>query len=202
MSPADRVVAEPVSIDRVLDLYRTWGLDHYDEEISQLDHALQTAALARHAGASDELVVASLLHDVGHLLDLERSADGEAHPRQAPRRQPDDADLAHEATGARYLAPLFPPSVTAPIALHVRAKRYRCAVDRAYADGLSAGSTRSLVQQGGPMTPDEAAAFERLPGFGDAVALRGWDDGGKVDGLEVPPLDDYRALLERVAGDG
>jgi len=64
---------------------------------------------------------------------------------------------------------------------------------------LSDGSTRSLQIQGGPMSPDEVATFERNPAFGAAVALRGWDDGGKVDGLPVPRLREYRALLERVA---
>lgn len=180
------------SVDEVLALYTRWGADRYDEELSQLDHALQTAALADHAGASDELVVAALLHDVGHLLDLEAAA-------ATGRSGPADTDLHHEAAGARYLADLFPPAVTAPIALHVRAKRYRCAVDPAYQDRLSAGSTASLVRQGGPLTAEDARAFEQLPGHADAVALRGWDDGGKVDGLEVPRLDAYRDLLARVS---
>jgi len=181
------------SLSEVLDLFERWGADRYDEEVSQLDHALQTAALARAAGATDALVAASLLHDVGHLLEL--GARGAAAGSTA-------GDLRHEAVGARYLASLFPPSVTGPIALHVRAKRYRCAVDAAYHDALSTGSKRSLERQGGPLPPAEAAAFEAQPGFAEAVALRGWDDQGKVDGLEVPPLDDYRALLASLAGAG
>jgi phosphonate degradation associated HDIG domain protein len=174
-------------VAEVVALYERWGRDRYDEELSQLDHALQTAALAVRAGASDALVVAALLHDVGHLLDLDAG------------RGDLDADLRHEATGATYLASAFPPAVTAPVALHVRAKRYRCAVDPAYHDALSDGSKRSLARQGGPLAASEIAAFEAHPSFEDAVALRGWDDLGKVDGLEVPPLEHYRELLERVA---
>ena len=134
------------SIDEVLDLYETWGRERYDEEVTQLDHALQTAALARAAEASDALVAAALLHDVGHLLELrdDGARDGDV-----------DVDLGHESRGARWLASIFPPAVTAPIALHVAAKRYRCAVDPEYHDGLSEGSARSLVRQGGPMSPDE-----------------------------------------------
>lgn len=180
----------PRSVDEVLALYQRWGADHYDEDISQLDHALQTAALAVEAGTADELVAAALLHDVGHLLDLasgRASADDEA------------VDLAHEAAGARYLAGLFPPAVTAPVALHVGAKRYRCAVDAGYAASLSEGSTRSLARQGGPMSRAEAAAFAVHPGAAAAVALRGWDDSGKVDGLDVAPLAHYRDLLDRVS---
>jgi phosphonate degradation associated HDIG domain protein len=176
-------------VSEVLALYARWGRDRYDEEVTQLEHALQTAALAAAEGARDELVAAALLHDVGHLLDLEagRGAAGV------------DADLRHEATGAAYLAATFPPAVTAPVALHVRAKRYRCAVDPAYHDALSEGSKRSLARQGGPFDASEAAAFEAHPGFADAVALRGWDDRGKVDGLRVEPLEHYRPLLDRVA---
>lgn len=173
------------SLDEVLALYERWGEQHYDEELSQLAHALQTAALAQADGAPAPLLVAALLHDVGHLLEL-ASGGGERDR---------GADLRHEARGARYLSGLFPVSVTTPIALHVRAKRYRVAVDPTYASALSAGSQASLVRQGGPLEADEVAAFEANPGWEDAVALRGWDDGGKVDGLEVPDLASYRPLL-------
>jgi gamma-butyrobetaine dioxygenase len=175
------------SIDELFALYARWGSDHYDEDVSQVDHALQTAAQAVAAGATDELVAAALLHDVGHLLDLEAG------------RGDTDADLHHEATGAAYLAATFPPAVTAPIALHVRAKRYRCAVDPAYHDALSEGSKRSLERQGGAMDGAEVAAFEAHPGHTDAVALRAWDDRGKVEGLTVVALQEYRTLLQRVA---
>ena len=178
------------SVAEVLALFEEFGPQRYDEEITQIDHALQSAALARAEGAPDELVAAALLHDVGHLLELRQGgrADGQV-----------DEDLGHERRGVRWLAPVFPPAVTAPIALHVAAKRYRCAVEPAYEAGLSAGSTASLQRQGGPMAPDEVARFEANPAHRDAVRLRGWDDHGKVDGLEVLPLRAYVALLERVA---
>jgi len=185
------------SVDAVHALYSRWGADTYDEELSQLDHALQTAALAGAAGASDELLVAALLHDIGHLLALEGQARG-GSPRPAVAELP-EIDLVHEAVGARYLARLYPPAVTAPIALHVRAKRYRCTVDGGYHEGLSTGSKRSLEKQGGRMSDDEVAAFEALPGFADAVDLRGWDDGGKIDGLDVPGWDHYASALHRIA---
>jgi phosphonate degradation associated HDIG domain protein len=177
------------SIDELVVLYERWSGEHYDEVLSQLDHALQTAALAVAAGAPDELVVASLLHDVGHLIEL----DGGGRARRRTE------DLHHETVGAAYLGDLFSREVTAPIALHVRAKRYLCTVDASYHDSLSEGSQRSLARQGGPMTPDEVDAFARLAGSDDAVCLRRWDDGGKVDGLAVPGLDEYRARLEQLA---
>ena len=182
-------VAPAASLDDVLALYERWGPDRYDEDLGQLDHALQTAALAVADRATDALVAAALLHDIGHLLDLERRGAGVGPP---------PTDLGHEATGARYLAGLFPPAVTGPIALHVRAKRYRTAVDPAYRASLSDGSRRSLEQQGGPLDGPAVVAFAANPGFEAAMALRGWDDGGKRDGLAVAPLDAYRPLLARL----
>ncbi len=181
------------TVDEVLALYERFGADPYDEEISQLDHALQTAALAVAEGASDELVAAALLHDVGHLLHL---AEG-GRPVPAPHNG--GFDLHHERVGARALAGVFPPAVTGPIALHVEAKRYRCAVDSGYQASLSAGSRRSLAVQGGPLDAHGVRTFERRPGTRDALRLRAWDDAGKVEGLEVASLVEYRDLLQRVA---
>lgn len=177
------------SLDEIADLYARWGDEHYDEALSQRDHALQTAALAEADGASDELIVAALLHDVGHLLDL-RAADREGSLGGADRR--------HDTVGARYLADVFPPAVTDPIAGHVQAKRYLCAIDAGYHDALSDGSKRSLERQGGPMSPTEVAAFELEPGFDAAVRLRRWDDGGKLDGVTTTSFDERRPLLTQV----
>jgi phosphonate degradation associated HDIG domain protein len=177
-------------VDEVVGLYLRWGRQHYDDLVSQLDHALQCAALARQAGADDSLVAASLLHDIGHLIELEGSA-GRVGDLSIDRR--------HEATAVRVLARLLPPSVTAPIALHVDAKRYLCAVDPTYASRLSAGSVRSLVTQGGPMDEDETARFEAMPAHRAACDLRRWDDLGKVEGLVVEPFDAYVPMLRSLA---
>lgn len=176
------------SIDEVLDLLQRHGAERYDEEIFQLAHAEQTAALARAADAPDTLVAAALLHDVGHLLELAE--------RQGARDR--STDQRHEARGSAWLAGLFPPEVTAPVALHVRAKRYLCAVEPAYLEVLSPGSVASLERQGGPMEHAEVAAFEANSGWEDAVALRRWDDQAKVPDLEVTPTAAYRTLLESV----
>jgi len=181
------------TVDEIFELYERWGAGTYDEELRQLDHGLQTAALARSAGAPAALVAAALLHDVGHLLDMADTADEGGGPRDKT------TDRRHEARGAAWLSGLFGPAVTAPIALHVRAKRYRVTVDPAYAAVLSEGSTASLERQGGRLRPDEVTAFEANPGWQDAVSLRGWDDAAKVDGLVIPGLDTYRPLLEALA---
>lgn len=176
------------SVGEVLTLLREFGDDRYDEEVTQLQHALQCAALARRDGAPDELVAAALLHDVGHLLHLRAGGTG-----------PADEDLAHEDVGAGWLSAVFGPEVTDPIALHVQAKRYLCAVEPGLADTLSAGSRASLVRQGGPLDPAGVSAFEARTGGDGAVTLRRWDDAGKVVDLEVAPLDAYEPLLLALA---
>lgn len=173
-------------INEISGLYAKWGVNKYDEAISQLEHAEQCAALARDAGASDDLVVAALLHDIGHLLALEAET-GKVNIT---------IDDRHEATGTKYLAKLFGSGVTAPIALHVDAKRYLCAVEPTYFATLSAGSVRSLELQGGPMSPDEAVRFEGLAGFEAAVALRRWDEQGKIHDLEVSSFDSYLPMMQ------
>jgi len=176
------------SIDSILELFHGWGTDHYDEDITQLDHALQCAAHARSSGETDALIAAALLHDIGHLIDLDAGGTVEQPISQR-----------HEDVGAAALSALFPATVTAPIALHVRAKRYLAATEPGYIAGLSAGSRASLGRQGGPMSAEERASFESNPGFADACALRRWDDLGKVEGLVVEPLDSYVQLLNRLA---
>ena len=180
------------SVDEVLALVARWGAEPYDEALPQIEHGLQCAALARGAGAADELVAAALLHDVGHLLEVDGAATTDLPDA-------DGRDRRHEALGARYLSSLFGPKVTGPIALHVQAKRYLVATEPGLLDELSDGSRASLVRQGGPLDADGVARFAAHPGAPDAIALRRWDDAAKVVGLDVPGLDDYLELLEGLA---
>jgi phosphonate degradation associated HDIG domain protein len=176
------------STDAIMDLFERRGADMYaDEEISQLEHALQTAHLAVCPDAPDALVVAALLHDFGHLL--RGMSDDVADP---------GIDARHEDLGTAWLSEYFGPEVTTPIRLHVAAKRYLCATDSEYMRRLSPASQQSLMLQGGPMTAAEVAAFERLPEWDNPVLLRTWDDEAKVVGVSVPLLSTYRGQLERV----
>jgi phosphonate degradation associated HDIG domain protein len=176
-------------VDDILDLFATRGAAAYHgEAVSQEEHALQAAELAGREGAPDALVVAALLHDVGHLLD---GQDEDLAAR--------GVDGRHEEAGCTWLSRHFGPEVTEPIRLHVAAKRYLCAVDRSYLAGLSPASRLSLKLQGGPMTPAEVAGFERNPFFREAVRLRHWDDTAKVPGLAVPGPSHYRDRLAAAA---
>jgi [1-hydroxy-2-(trimethylamino)ethyl]phosphonate dioxygenase len=185
---------EPVSdfmtVDDLFKLYELRGDQSYGESITQNEHALQCAALARDAGASDALIVAALFHDVGHL-----AVDVQGDSRFDPASDDDD----HEARGARILAPLFGARVAQPVALHVTAKRWRCTREPNYRDQLSVASQATLIAQGGRLSEEECQRFEQHPGFDDAVALRTWDDVGKVIGLDVGALRDWEELARSLA---
>jgi gamma-butyrobetaine dioxygenase len=173
-------------LDSLVELYASPNaLRLYDEAVTELDHALQAAALAQAEGAPPALAAAALLHDVGHLVaDDNVGLDDDL-----------TVDAAHEHVGTRFLARWFGPEVTGPVALHVAAKRYLCAVEPGYLDALSASSKRSLHLQGGPMSDADVDAFELRPQCEAAVLVRRWDDRAKVAGLTVADFDTYRPLL-------
>ena len=174
------------AVDDLVELYRTVGAARYGmEAVTQEQHALQCAALAERAGSPPRLIVAALLHDVGHLVAA--TQPGGARPGN---------DL-HEYVALPFLRRLLPETVLEPIRLHVDAKRYLCAVEPAYHATLSAASQRSLSLQGGAFSPQEAARFVGRPHALDAVALRRWDDQAKDPAAVTPGWEHFRRLLEQ-----
>ena len=155
-----------------------------DVPVSQLDHALQTAALLEHLHPGDrELAVAGLVHDIGQWL-------------------PGGTDQTHAADAARAVRQALGERVAAVVGLHVEAKRYLVAAEGDYGGVLTSDSVVSLGRQGGAMSEDEVAAFVTLPRAADAVALRRADDSGKVEGLAVAGLDRWVPLLRSLSGQG
>lgn len=172
-------------LNHLSDLFATHGAKgDASQRLSNAEHMLQTAAAAHAAHADDVLIAACLLHDIGHWLQSE--------PVDAMKRSRDDR---HEDIGARYLAPHFAAPVTRPIELHVAAKRYLCATEPDYFQKLSPASVRTLEHQGGPMNAAEITDFQSIPDHENAVAIRRWDEYGKVPGLDVPAFDAYRPML-------
>ncbi len=167
-------------------LFQERGAESYfGERVSMLEHALQAAHFARTEQAPPALVVAALLHDVGHLLENVPDDINDWH-----------VDARHEAVGSAWLARHFGPEVWEPVALHVAAKRYLCATDPAYLARLSEASVLTLRLQGGPMQTEEVAAFERRSFFREAVRLRRWDDQGKIGGFRAPGVESYLETIE------
>lgn len=173
------------SLDEIEALFASRGGEHYGEGVSQTEHALQCAVLAEADGAPASLVIAALLHDVGHLFEETDLAQ-------------EGVDDRHQVFGAEALTGLFDESVRQPIALHVAAKRYLCCVEPDYFDALSAASKHTLELQGGPFDRAQAAAFEALPYWREAVALRRYDDLGKRAELCGRSIGDFKPLMNQV----
>jgi len=166
---------------------RNGGSLYGGEDVTQLEHALQAAMLAEAEGAEPSLIVAALVHDIGHLL------------HDLPDDAPDDGvDDVHELLACNWLRGHFGPEVTEPVRMHVDAKRYLCALDPEYRASLSAASQQSLELQGGTFTPAEAREFEHRPFFEEGLRLRRWDDLAKVVGLETPSLNHFLSYIGRV----
>jgi len=173
-------------VDEIFAGFRARGDAAYlGESVSITEHSLQSAHAAEQDGAPPLLVAAALLHDYGHLIhDLpEDSADH-------------GVDTRHEEVAFAFLEEHFPAEVVQPVRMHVVAKRYLCAVRPEYRAQLSPASELSLELQGGPCSAEEVVVFEASPFADAAVRLRLYDDVGKVEGAETPPLEHFRPYLE------
>lgn len=178
-------MSDPVR-QQLLEVYagratRRYGLS----AINQLQHALQSAAQAEAEGCTPATVLASLLHDVGHMIH----ALGEDPAGRG-------VDDVHEELGAQWLAKHFTPAVVEPVRLHVAAKRYLCATEGDYFGKLAPDSVRSLALQGGPMSADEVAAFRQRPYFAEAVRLRRYDEAAKDPHARTADFDHFLRHLE------
>ena len=175
--------------DEILTIFAARGAAAYfGEQVSTIEHVQQAAHFARADGAGNALIVAALLHDIGHLLHDAPDDIADWH-----------SDARHEEIGSAWLARRFGRDVTDPVRLHVAAKRYLCATAPSYLEKLSSASVATLALQGGAMSPAQVEAFRAEPFFREAVRLRLWDDRGKVPGLVTRQLADYRDLIESVA---
>jgi gamma-butyrobetaine dioxygenase len=167
------------------------GRAYLGEAVTLAAHMLQAGALAQASRASDALVAAALLHDVGHFRGPLRGEDLMS-----------GTDNRHEESGARFLARRFGPEVSEPVRLHVPAKRYLCLVEPEYLSALSEASRYTLGVQGGPMTAPQAVAFEKERFLADAIRLRRWDDQAKDASVEPPPFEHFVGLLEALVTPG
>ncbi|MFM0742003.1 HD domain-containing protein [Paraburkholderia xenovorans] len=177
-----------LSLNDIRSLFEQYGkLAYSGEPVTQLEHALQSGALAEASGADDELVAAAFLHDLGHLLNLQ----GETPTKRG-------IDDLHQYFALPFLRPVLSDAVLEPIRLHVDAKRCLCAIDDTYFGQLSVDSVRSLELQGGIFSREEAATFLQKPYAEDALQLRRWDDLAKVQDRATPDLDHFLGVVERV----
>jgi phosphonate degradation associated HDIG domain protein len=184
--------SEPLTRETIVaflgDIFRRRGGEEYlGEPVTMAEHMLQGARLAELAGEEEIIVVAALLHDIGHFTSEFGMFSME-----------DTHDRHHEEAGAAVLEAFFPSLVIDCVRLHVAAKRYICATDPKYFSELSAASIHSLKLQGGPMNPDEIASFEKNPNVREIVRVRRFDDAGKVAGMVTPTFEYYAPMVQRI----
>lgn len=159
--------------------------DYIGEGVSQLTHALQAAKLAKDSGGDSALIIAALLHDIGHLC---ASSDAEQMGGYGVHE--------HHKVGANFLRRLgFGEDVADLVESHVDAKRYKVAVNVQYRNKLSEASRMTLEYQGGPMSAEEIVKFESHPLFEARIQIRTFDELAKFEDLAVPELHAYYTLI-------
>jgi phosphonate degradation associated HDIG domain protein len=186
--------AEKIS-NEIMDLYEGYGGAEYaGEKVTQLEHMAQAAQLAEEQGYDEEVILAAFLHDIGHISEAAKGEEMDGF-----------GIVDHEELGAEFLKEKgFSKKIIRLVESHVEAKRYLTVKDPAYYSQLSEASKKTLEFQGGPMTPEEAAAFEQYPLFPLIIQMRKWDEQAKIEHKPLPDLQHYRQMMLRhlqAAGD-
>ena len=174
-------------VEEIVELYQTHGSNEYaGEKVSQMEHMVQAAQLAKEGGYDDEIVLAAFLHDIGHIcavsyITTDMSGFGV---------------MNHEKIGANFLRKRgFSERIARLVENHVSAKRYLTFKYPEYYEGLSEASKKTLEFQGGRMNYDEAMLFEQDDLFEEFIAMRRWDELAKEENLPLQPISYFKDLM-------
>ncbi len=175
-------------VEEVFLLFNKFGnTDYIGEAVSQLEHGCQAAQRAQNEGYSDEVILAALFHDIGHLCEM----NGDKPKMDCY------GIMEHEKLGADFLRGRgFSENMAKLVQSHVSAKRYLCFKDQEYYGSLSEASKHTLEYQGGAMGKEEASKFEKDPLFKTMIRMRNWDDLAKGVGIPLPDLNIYKKLAK------
>lgn len=170
------------------DIFERCGDEEYlGEPVTMAQHMLQGATIAEQNGQDEEIIVGALLHDIGHFTSEFGTFSME-----------DTEDRFHEEAGAKVLEEFFPSVITDCVRYHVAAKRYLCAAKPEYFNRLSEASIHSLNLQGGPMSAEEVAEFEKNPNLKKIVQVRYLDEAGKRADMETPDFWHFAPMVQRI----
>jgi phosphonate degradation associated HDIG domain protein len=161
--------------------------EYLGEPVTMAEHMLQGATIAEQNGQDEIIIVSALLHDIGHFTS-----------EFGTFTMDDTEDRFHEEAGAKVLEEFFPSVVTDCVRYHVAAKRYLCAAKPEYFNRLSEASIHSLNLQGGPMSQEEVAEFEKNPNLKEIIAVRYLDEAGKRDDMETPDFWHFAPMVQRI----
>lgn len=174
-------------IEMIFQLFKENGADEYiGEPVSKYEHMVQSAMMAEDLGYADELIIAALMHDIGHLcaeLTEENNMNG-------------FGIKDHDILGAKLLRELgFSNLVIAAVENHVLAKRYLCTKFSDYFEKLSLASIETLKLQGGTMNEDEVALFEAHQYFEEIIKIRKIDELAKDEFMQITSVEKYKPLF-------
>ncbi|XP_070577882.1 2-amino-1-hydroxyethylphosphonate dioxygenase (glycine-forming)-like [Ptychodera flava] len=186
--------AEKVAKEVFLLIRKYGNVPYIGSRLTQEDHAIQCAMLARQQGYSEEVIIGALLHDIDHMVGV----DQDLEPMVTHELVLGSQD--HEIVGEQFLKELgFPDSVTSIVRGHVTVKRYLVFKYPAYFYGLSESSHMHFDGQGGPMSKSEAEDFERHPLFEIFLKMREWDVTAEVRFIkDMDDLHVYEEMCRRV----
>ena len=187
MNPEINALNRDTIVDFIGSIFdRRGGEEYLGEPVTMGEHMLQGATIAEQNGQSEEIIVAALLHDIGHFTS-----------EFGTFTMDDTEDRHHEDAGAEVLERFFPKVITDCCRYHVAAKRYLCATRPEYSNRLSEASIHSLNLQGGAMNATEVAAFEKNPNLETIIAVRYLDEAGKRPDMETPDYWHFAPMVQR-----
>ena len=175
-------------VDFIGSIFEKRGDEEYlGEPVTMGQHMLQGATMAEKSREPDEIIIGTLLHDIGHFTSEFGTFSME-----------DTEDRYHEDAGAAVLEQFFPKVITDCCRHHVAAKRYLCATDSEYFQKLSIASIHSLNLQGGPMSEAEIKNFEKNPNLKKILKVRLYDDAGKIPDMVTPSFWHFAPLVQKM----
>ena len=187
-------------VNLVFSLFDKFGSqDYIGEPVSQTEHMVQAAMHAEKDGQSDEVILASLLHDIGHLVIFDHQEEQHNIPNNNITTMGTVGVKNHEKVGADYLRKLnIPYPIPELVEGHVQAKRYLTCINPEYHERLSSASRKSLQFQGGPMTHMESIVFKKNPLFQTFLDMRRYDDAAKETNIKIKDLQYYKEKLTKL----
>lgn len=185
----ERIIATEIAEEIIDLLLSNGGSEYIGEPVTKLEHMVQSAEIAADRGMGEDLILAALLHDIGHICV----------PTTDLNNMGGLGLQDHELLGASFLQSRgFSDQVVQSVALHVPAKRYLCYKHPEYLSLLSEASLETLALQGGPMAEWEAEVFEQNPYLNDIIAIRKIDEEAKIPNKALPKsFDVYKQMMVR-----
>lgn len=185
----ERLIATEIAEEIIHLLLSNGGSEYIGEPVTKLEHMVQSAEIAAEKGLGEDLIIAALLHDIGHICE----------PTTDQNNMNGLGLQDHELLGGTYLqAKGFSELIVQSVALHVPAKRYLCYKFPEYFALLSEASLQTLAFQGGPMSESEAIAFEQNPYLESILAIRRIDEEAKIPNKPLPQsFELYKQMIIR-----